>query len=92
MIVNKKYNDGRLFLSICDDNLIGKKFSDKNMILDLKKEYFSGEKTTESELSELIKKAYFISCVGINSIKILEKFKDIERKKVENIPYSFILR
>lgn len=91
MIVKEHIDSGRLFLTVCDDSLIGKKFSKDNFVLDLSSKFYSGEKKTKEEIKALINKAYYINFVGNKSVELGVKEKVIEKDsvvEVDGIPFG----
>lgn len=95
MIVKKNVcNDGRLFLSVCDSDLLGKKFEEKEFQLDLSSPFFNGNEKDRDEIIALLKKAYMVNFVGEKSVELGLKEKLIEKEnimRIENIPTALML-
>jgi len=95
MIVKKNvYDDGRLFLAVCDDDLIGKKFEDEKLQLDLTSSFFKGGEKNADEIIALVKKSYMVNFVGEKSIKLALKEGFVEKDNVitiNNIPTAQML-
>ncbi len=94
MIAKKRSQNGKIFLSICDKEIIGNVFVEEDKVLDLKSSFYQGEEINKEDLKEIIKKSYFITCVGKKSIKYLKNFNIISKdniREIQNIPYSFVL-
>ena len=95
MIVKKRIDNNRIFLTICDKELLGKKFSEKNKILDLSSSFYDGEEISKDSIPKTIKNSYFMMCVGKKSTSLLLKLKYIQKdsiKKISDIPYSMVIR
>ena len=93
MILVKKYRDSYGYvLVLCDKNLYGKRFEEGEFVLELN-EFFNGEereKVDEKDFDDI----YFIYAVGEESINILKEKRIIEEKdikKIDGIPYTFII-
>ena len=54
MIIKQRTQDKKIFLSICDDDLIGKKFEEKDFVLDLKSPFYDGKKLNKKDLKSLL--------------------------------------
>ncbi len=80
-----KYTDGRLFLTVCDKDLVGKKFTQGDLQLDLTSAYYKGEEKTAEQTLSLMKKAYSISFVGKLSIELAEQNRFIEPQNILRI-------
>jgi len=94
MLVKKHVNQGRLFLAICDSELIGKKFAEGNKQIDLNSDFYKGEKINEKDLLELLESVYMINAVGIKSTGFLIKNKKISKGDIifiDKIPIAQIL-
>jgi len=88
------YDDGRLFLAVCDANLIGKKFDEGDLQIDLTSSFFKGEKKNVDEITALVKKSYMVNFVGEKSIKLALKEGFVEKDNViiiNNIPTAQML-
>jgi len=95
MIVKKNvYDDGRLFLAVCDDDLIGKKFEDEKLQLDLTSSFFKGEEKNAEEIILLVKKSYMVNFVGEKSVEMALTNGFVEKEniiKIKNIPTAQML-
>lgn len=85
MILKKHFNEGRLILAICDNNLIDKTFEDSTGVLNLKSGFYNGEAVSNDKIVDLLNKAYIINAVGKDSIALLIKEKIIDDKQVKQI-------
>jgi len=86
MIVKKNvYDDGRLFLAVCDNDLIGKKFEDEKLQLDLTSSFFNGEEKNAEEIILLVKKSYMVNFVGKESVGFALKESLVEKDNILTI-------
>jgi len=88
------YDDGRLFLAVCDSDLIGKKFENENLQLDLTSSFFKGEEKNAEEIILLVKKSYMVNFVGKESVELAIKEGIVDKDKIitiENIPTAQML-
>jgi len=97
-IIVKIHKSYRNVISICDGDLLGKKFEEENKQLDLSGKFYEGEKVNEEELREIIfdwiKEDATFNIVGEKSIRIglnLGIISEEGVKRIQNIPFSFVL-
>src|SRR3989344_9662071 len=83
-----RHSDGRLFVAICDSNLIGKKFIQGDMQLDLTSQYFLGEEIDEQTAAELLKKAYSAIFAGKSAVNLGVKNGFLDEKNITFIEKS----
>lgn len=93
--IHKSY---RFVVAICDKDIYGKKFEDNEIQMDLTNNFFNGEEINKEELIKLIKiynqEDATFNIVGEKSIELALQTKIISKegiKKINNIPYAFIL-
>lgn len=93
--IHKSY---RFVIAICDKEIYGKKFEDENIQLDLTNNFFNGEEVNENELIDLInvysQEDATFNIVGERSTSLALQINLISKegiKKINNIPYAFIL-
>ncbi len=94
MLINKKYDDKRLFLSICDTNLGGKKYEEMGLVLEFKKSHYKTEISVD-KLKPLLANFYFLNCAGKKATGLLIEEGIVEKsdlKHIKQIPYVFVLR
>lgn len=91
MIVKKHFNEGRLILAICDEEIIGRKFEENKLHLYVNHDFYKGEKIKDEELKELVRRAYMVNIVGKKSIQFMIKNKIISKGSViyiKKIPHA----
>src|SRR3989344_5659030 len=84
-----RHSDGRIFVAVCDSNIVGRKFTEGNMQLDLSSHYFEGEEMDERLVEELLKKAYSAIFAGKESVALGIKNGYLDQKNItyiEKIP------
>jgi hypothetical protein len=94
MIIKKRIQDNKLFLSIYDDDLKNKIFEENEKQIDLRSSFYEGENINIKDIEKLLNKSYFISCIGKDSVNFLTKkglINEKNIKQIKKIPYSFIL-
>lgn len=95
MIIKKRIENGKIFLSVCDTELVGQVFEEDDKILDLKSSFYNGKEINKEDLKYALENAYFITAIGKKSIKYLLDLNIIDSnsvKKIQKIPYSLILK
>lgn len=89
------HEDGRLFLAICDKNILGKKFEENDLQIDLSSSFFKGEEKNEEEIIKLIKNACMVNFAGKESVELAIKEGLVDKDKIitiKNIPTAQMLR
>ena len=96
MIVSPhRTNDGRIFLSICDNKLIGKKFEEDEKILDLTSEFYLGAPRKLEDTKRLLEKAFMSNFIGEESVSFGIKEGAIDKENVtyiSKIPVAQMIR
>jgi len=90
-----KHEDGRLFIAICDEDLIGKKFEEDEKRLDLTSEYYIGKKMNKEQAWKIANLSYMTSFIGKEAVALgLEKGVVLKEKviTIQGIPTGQMLR
>jgi len=91
MIVKQHINQGRILLTICDDEVIGKKLEEGKKQLDLSADFFKGERKTEEEVKQLIKKAVFLNLNGEKAVALGVELGFVDPENIlfiSNVPHA----
>ncbi len=89
-----KVERGKMFLAVCDSELIGKKFEDDNKQLDLTSDFYKGDEKTDQEICDLMRNSYIMNLVGEKTTKLALKEEIIINeniKRIANIPYAQVV-
>lgn len=93
--VHKSY---RFVVAICDKELYGNKFENDTIQMDLTNNFFNGEEINKEDLINQIKiynqEDATFNIVGEKSIELALQINLISKKgikKINNIPYAFVL-
>ena len=89
VVKTHRHTDGRIFLTVCDSDIVGRKFSEGSFQLDLTSAYFSGDEKGEEEVLYMLPKAHSIIFVGKNSVGMGVKHNYVEKDNVsviESVP------
>jgi len=92
MILIKIHESGESsIVCLCDSNLIGKKFVEGDSCLNVTERFYKGREFVEEDI-ELIRDSNNLNVVGEESIKLVSKYKKIDKViKVENIPHAIVV-
>lgn len=94
----KVHDSYRYVVAICDKELYGKKLEEENVEMDLSNDFFNGKLIGKNDLIELIKvynqEDATFNIVGEKSVNLALELGIISLegvKKINNIPYAFVL-
>ncbi|MBL7148059.1 MAG: DUF424 family protein [Nanoarchaeota archaeon] len=76
---------------LCDSNLIGKKFVEGGLNLNVSKRFYGGGEFGEKSIS-IIKESNNLNVVGEESVKLVKKYKKIDKViKIKKIPHAIVI-
>ena len=85
MLVKIHNANGRVVVSIADENIIGKEFEDGEKYLKISEHFYKGERKSDEETIKCLKNASSLNIVGKKSIDFALKNKLIETGHVLTI-------
>jgi hypothetical protein len=87
--------DRRLFLTICDEDVVGKLYEEGERQLDLTARYYQGEKIPVESALSLARKAASIQAVGKDAVNHCVKWGFLDKGQivtVQGIPHGQMIR
>ena len=92
MILIKIHESGESsIVCLCDSNLIGKKFIEGDLCLNVSVRFYGGREFKEKDI-KLIKESNNLNVVGEESIKLVLKYREIDKViKIKNIPHAIVI-
>tara|TARA_Y100000310_G_C20381425_1_gene668309 strand:+ start:131 stop:424 length:294 start_codon:yes stop_codon:yes gene_type:complete len=94
MLVKVHTADGRVVISIADDELIGKEFEEGEKYLKVSEYFYNGDVLEEKEILKLFENANSANIIGKDSVKFAIKHKIVDKDnilKVENVPCAIVI-
>ena len=70
MIVKLHKHQGKVLLSVCDEELLDKIFEDGEKQIDLTVDFYKGDKATKTEASDLMRNVDYLNLVGEKSVNL----------------------